>query len=312
MTKQKPLGIAVRQRLKGEKLIAQIISTASRAVNDFGLGWHELCRAMAARGIEPFSPLDIAADGRLQRFRVVGDGSGSRNGWLIVHADPTVAIFGSWRLGSTHTWTPERTAPCSPAEHRAMRERLRAAQAARDRERERDQEDAAERARVLWGRSGLALAMHPYLLKKAIRPHGARQLRGDLVLPLYDASGKLWSLQFITPDGAKRFLGGGRTRGCYLPIGGTPESTLLIAEGFATGATLFEATGWPVATAFNAGNLQPVAEALRRKYPGARVAICADNDSQTPGNPGITRATEAARAVGGLVIAPAFEVARHG
>lgn len=267
---------------------------------------------MGSHGIEPFSPLDVVADGCLQRFRVVGDKPGSRNGWLVVHADPTVAIFGSWRLGSSHIWTPKRDTPCSPAERAAVRERLRAAQAARDRERDRDQADAAERARVLLGRSALALAAHPYLLKKKIKPHGARMLRGDLVLPLRDTAGKLWSLQFIGPDGQKRFLAVGRTRGCYYPIGGAPVSTLLVCEGFATGGTLHEATGWPVAVAFNANNLEPVACALREKFPSVRAVVCADDDAATPGNPGLTRATAAARAVGGRVVYPNFGGVRHG
>ena len=293
-------------------MTSKILPAGTPPVNAFGDVLLQLRAVMCAHGVEPFAAVDLTPDGRLQRFRVAGDRPGTRNGWLVVHADPLVAVFGSWRSGSTHTWTPERAGHCSPAERRAMRERLRAAQASRDRERERDQEDAAERARVLWARSGLALSLHPYLVRKKIQPHGARQLRGDLVLPLYDTSGKLWSLQFITPEGEKRFLGGGRTKGCYFPIGSASRGTLLVAEGFATAASLHEATGWPVAVAFNAGNLQPVAVALRRKFPGVRVVICADDDVCTAGNPGVTRAAEAARAVGGLVIAPSFGEARHG
>ena len=44
-----------------------------------------------------------------------------------------------------------------------------------------------------------------------------------------------------------------------------------------------------------------LAQALRRKFPDAEILVCADNDTETPGNPGLTRAREAAAAVGGLI-----------
>ncbi len=74
-----------------------------------------------------------------------------------------------------------------------------------------------------------------------------------------DTDGKTWSMQTIAPDGAKRFTPGGRVRGCYYSIG-KPAGVLVVAEGFATGASIHEATGCAVAVAFNAGNLKAVAE----------------------------------------------------
>ncbi|MBL0168493.1 MAG: toprim domain-containing protein, partial [Propionivibrio sp.] len=75
---------------------------------------------------------------------------------------------------------------------------------------------------------------------------------------------------------------------------------------FATGASIHEATGYPVAVAFNAGNLEPVAKALRAKFPDLRLIVCADDDVGTAGNPGMTKATAAARAVGALLAVPDF------
>ena len=74
----------------------------------------------------------------------------------------------------------------------------------------------------------------------------------------------------------------------------------------ATAATIHEATGQPVAVCFDAGNLKPVAEALRAKFPDIKLIICADNDRFADGNPGVTKATAAAQAVGGLVVVPQF------
>ena len=89
---------------------------------------------------------------------------------------------------------------------------------------------------------------------------------------------------------------------------GNPEgaAALCIAEGFATGATIHEATGYPVAVAFNAGNLVPVAKAIRERFAELRLIVCADDDAAAEGNPGISKATEAAGSVGGLVAIPDF------
>ena len=104
---------------------------------------------------------------------------------------------------------------------------------------------------------------------------------------------------------------GGRIAGSYSPLGQLTD-VMLVCEGYATGATLHMATGYSVAVAFNCGNLTAVARALRSKFKTMRILVCADDDSQTPGNPGLTRAREAARSVRGAVIAPRFEGVRHG
>ena len=76
-----------------------------------------------------------------------------------------------------------------------------------------------------------------------------------------------------------------------------------MCEGFATGASIHECTGHAVAVAFNAGNLEAVAVALRNKYPTLKIILAADDD-QTPGNPGMTKATAAVQAAGGILAVP--------
>ena len=125
------------------------------------------------------------------------------------------------------------------------------------------------------------------------------------MVPLRDTSGALQNLQFINEDGAKRFLKGGRVRGCCFGMG-VPAGALFIVEGYATGATVHEATGHAVAVAFDAGNLPYVAIGLRAKYPDLRIVLCADNDTHSPGNPGLTKAIEAARRVNGWLAVPQF------
>jgi putative DNA primase/helicase len=126
-------------------------------------------------------------------------------------------------------------------------------------------------------------------------------------VPARDVPGTLWSLQTIAADGRKLWIPKSRTAGCYFAIGHLqPGARLLVCEGFATGATLHEATGDAVAVAFTAGNLLRVAQALREKYPEAALTIAADDDHATKGNPGLTLATKAARAVGALLAVPDF------
>ena len=68
--------------------------------------------------------------------------------------------------------------------------------------------------------------------------------------------------------------------GCYFAIGDPKGAAVLcIAEGFATGATIHEATRYPVAVAFNARNLDEVARALRVELPDVTLIICADDDA---------------------------------
>jgi putative DNA primase/helicase len=116
-------------------------------------------------------------------------------------------------------------------------------------------------------------------------------------------------LQTIATDGSKLFHPGGRVKGCYFSIG-KPAGRLIVCEGFATGASIHEATGEAVAVAFNAGNLGAVTMALHKKYPALAIVIAADDDHKTDGNPGLTSAKSAALAVGGFVVAPQVPAGR--
>ena len=130
-----------------------------------------------------------------------------------------------------------------------------------------------------------------------------------LLVPMRDTSGALHSLQTIAPDGSKRFMGGGRVRGCYHSVG-RADGAIVVCEGMATAHSVHAATGLAVAAAFSASNLVPVAQALRRKFPVLPIILAADDDHATEGNPGLTSAHAAALAVGGLVSIPSFPAGR--
>ena len=134
--------------------------------------------------------------------------------------------------------------------------------------------------------------------------------RGTVVVPLRDASGKLWALQAISGDGTKLFPRYGRKAGCFHVIAGDGvEPLVAIAEGYATAASVHMATDWTVVIAFDAGNLLAVGRAARQLYPSARLVFCADDDPEVPGNPGRCKAEAAAQELGAVAVFPKFEKA---
>jgi putative DNA primase/helicase len=255
--------------------------------------------AIARAGITP--PPSITADGRLHRFPANGKPR-DMAAWYVFHPDGLPAgAFGNWRDGTSETWHAQRGRELTAAERESHRQRV-AAMAQERRAAEEAARAAAARSAVAEWAAAEPATEHPYLSAKAIKPHGARVQGGRLVIPIHIGA-ELVSLQFIAADGQKRFLPDGRTRGGHYLIG-TPGDVLCIAEGFATAASVHEATGYSVVVAFNAGNLAPVAEAMRHRFPAARIILCADNDTETAGNPGLTKATAAAQAIRGCVASP--------
>jgi hypothetical protein len=124
-------------------------------------------------------------------------------------------------------------------------------------------------------------------------------------MPVRDAAGGLHSLQFIAADGAKRFLTGGRKKGCFYVIG-EPNGELHVVEGFATGATVLEDTGHAAAICFDGGNLPAAAKELRGKFSDLRFIVCTDDDIHRPNNPGLTHGREAAAILGASIAVPDF------
>lgn len=247
----------------------------------------------------------ITADGKLHRFTVQGDRAGSKNGWYILYGDGLPAgSFGSWKTGFKGTWCAKAENTLTTSEREEYRRRMDAARKAREAEEQARKTEAARNALAIWKASSPAPDNHPYLVKKRVRNHGLRLTKtNSLIIPMRDSYGILHSLQFIDGEGNKLFLSGGRKKGCYFAIG-IPLESLCIAEGYATAASIHESTGLPVAVAFDAGNLEPVARALRAKFPQIEITLCADNDEHTPGNPGLTKAREAAAACGALLAVP--------
>lgn len=259
--------------------------------------------AMREVGIEP--PEHIVADGTLHRFSSSGR-QGDDAGYYVFHGDGIPAgHFGDWRTGYSQDWRADTGQEYTPEQKREYAKRKKAIQEERAAEERNRKAQARQKAEDKWTNAQPEIGTHKYLLKKGVGAYGLKSDGLNLLVPMRDEQGTLHSIQSIGPGGDKKFLPGGRVKGCYYPIG-KPSGVLCIAEGFATAASIHKATGHAVAVAFNSSNLAPVAQALRKKLPEVELIICADDDAKTEGNPGITSATKAAKSVGGVVAIPDF------
>ena len=251
-------------------------------------------------------PREILADGQIHRFSSNGKTTDNA-GWYVIFTDGIPAgVFGCWRTGINIRWSSVNEAKLNQSQKLEFNKKIEEAKKLREQEEERNSAKARIRANQIWEQSTEAPATHPYLQSKKVQPHGLKLSRGKLVVPLYDQDHNLQSLQFIGPGGEKKFLGGGRVKACYYPVGGAPDKILYVAEGFATAATVQEATESSVAVAFNANNIKSVAKALHEKFPNLEMVICADDDHMTDRNPGITKAREAALEVKASIAVPNF------
>lgn len=156
----------------------------------------------------------------------------------------------------------------------------------------------------------------PYLEAKGLGVHAGifTDAKGTTLIPAYDVDGKLWTMQYVSPEGTKRFAKGGKKEACFHVVGGNEQlqsaPAIIVGEGYATAATIAEGVGFATVAAFDSGNLAAVAVALHERYPEKPIIIAGDDDLATlkkeGRNPGAEKAKEAARLVGGMAILPVF------
>ena len=281
---------------------------------------HSFAECLRSAGLEVEA---VQADGLLHRCGTT-DRPRRRDGAYKAFLDAPASLWWkNWRTGDEGTWTARPEKELTAAQRKALHERIRAIRAHNEAEQARRWQAAAKLAISIWNHASPVGDNHPYLQRKEVPAIGLRQTEdGRLIVPLLNQSGKIQSLQFILPDKPaegtdKFFLRGGKTSGGFFSIpakNGTKDGPLLIAEGYATGASLHLATGHAVLIAFNAGNLEAVARLARARYPDREILLCADTDCETvkpdgsPWNPGREAASSAAQAVGGkLALCPAHD-----
>jgi len=281
--------------------------------------------------------VDSLEVGKLRRCKVQGESE--KRGWYHLHEmrmdngnDLIVGSYGVWRGAVNNATKVEITKNELSAEQRdSLRKRLAEDKRLADAARKADADRAAAKASAAWKKC-TEDGDCEYLHRKGVAGHGVRYSpSGAMAIPMLDVSGKVHGLQIIRGRAPRKTLVAAATtqaagqgaprkllekefwpkglvkKGHFHLLGmAVGSAVILVAEGYATAASLFEATGLPVAVAFDAGNLAPVAAALHARYKTARLLICADDDAFSEGNPGVTCASAAAMEVGGAFVVPAF------
>lgn len=248
----------------------------------------------------------IYADGRLHRFNVTGDRKGARNGWYILYSDfPAVGIFGCWKRGIWQKWQQCKDACLTVSDLRTI-VHLRKSIQVRHAKVFQVELDARREAEEIWQSAKPATDRHNYLVNKVVKSHGLRYYRGALLIPVTDADGIFHGMQRIWPNGSKGFCKGTITSGHFFIVGERISATILICEGYSTGATLHELTDLTVIVSFGCHNLRPVAKVVQAAWPNSKIIICADDDHNVPGNPGMTAAVGVAATIGSKIAIPRF------
>lgn len=269
--------------------------------------------AMADAGV-PFSGHITPDAGKITRFTVDGDRKQAMTGWYVLYSDNVAAgEFGCWKRGVQSKWCAEKITELTSEQRQLMQRRAEETAKKRAEETAERNAQAAQIALMMWDAASPCEG-HPYLDRKGIKPHGVRVgkwvreigdreviIENALLVPVRDGK-KLVGLQGIFPDKNnglyrdKDYLPGAKKRGCFFVIG-KDTSTIVICEGYATGASIHQATGFAVVVAFDAGNLRPVAERIRSSFPQSTLVIAADNDRWTKEpmeNPGVHYGKQAA------------------
>lgn len=231
---------------------------------------------------------------------------------LVLYKDETYHCFGcgahgdviDFIAGTQHLSIGEAirflTGGQTPRLDDADRERRERETRHREAQQQRNQENATLEARARWQR---ALPVNgtgnAYLERKNVAPYGTRREGENLLVPIYGADGLIMSVQSIPPEAGEKklFHGGAPVTGGTFTLGDAEDGPIVIVEGFATGATVQAATGYLVIVGFSKGALERTAKIAAARYPGRPIIIGADAN-------GIDKAEQAARGVGGRVIAP--------
>lgn len=257
-----------------------------------------------SHGLEP--PENITP-GRWARGPGEGKRPSNRAAAYLMFPDGEGGVIWDYSTGLREVWQAKRSATYTRAEREAFARQVKLAKEYAAADLRARQANAANRAVAIWEAAKPVLSNFPYLTRKCIQPYNARIHAGTLALPIVDFSATLTSLQFIDRDGNKRMLSGGRKRGCFIPVSGdqASPSRVVVCEGWATGCTLAEdEPNSLILAAIDAGNLEPVAVGARKRWPDADLVIAGDDDRQTEGNPGRTKAIAAAKASGALLAFP--------
>jgi putative DNA primase/helicase len=297
----------------------------------------EFLAALQSRSLRLPDGEALEADGQWHRCDATNKVNGAKDGSYLLRIDGPrpFGVYRNWTDGKPHDhWHGDRTRALTEAEQREFEQWLEQARAEAAEQAVQEAEKARVKAQDVWAHARPAPPDHPYLIRKDIKPNGLRthrEWRRCLLAPIYDPTDG----QIVSDKRAKWYLRGGRVKGCCSTIDGSRDQ-IVVTEGWATGASIHEATGCCVAVALNCHNLKDIAVALRGainneqaafwsmlrrqqaaseadvvpvelpRLPDIKLVIAADDDWKNPDNPGLMHALSAAFAANALIAVPDF------
>ena len=279
----------------------------------------DLSRPAVGGGMHPIM------DGQKHRIAMDGNKSGKTTGMYQFFAQgyrgTPVGSLHDFKTGQTFNWSTSSQQKLT----RDERETLKAQAAARKAQKVIDihsqYEKTALQARYKMAQlepMSVAKVNTIYLEQKQLDPTKSLmtdpQTRTNTYIPFMDINHKVWGLQHIDAQGNKLFPKQSKTKECFHVVGGfealEKSPVILLAEGYATAATISKASGQPAVATFFADNLKPVAEQMQKRFPDKAIFVFADDDRKTEiakgFNPGVDKAQKAAEAVGGKAVLPVF------
>ena len=226
------------------------------------------------------------------------DKTNERSGWYVYNqldAD-FVCLYGNWRTALEQKFTSYNTNEMTVAQKRDLQVKVEEAQLRREEAKKTKQDEVALYVKDKFAKAG-EVKEHKYLTDKRVENHGLRLTStNNLMIPLHTIIkssdtgllvSRIRSLQYIFPDGTKKFASGGEVRGNIFLIGVEHHllptlETLVICEGYATGASIYEATGLPCAVVFSA-NFCLTATTRLRAITNSKFLLALDNDTSGVG-----------------------------
>ena len=259
---------------------------------------NQFANFLAEHGLEPDPKKGLVADGSIGRAYINVGGQRKLVGWYQLWLDQASPFgrLGDYRVSAdspTAVWKPENR------KRQAMTKAEKAEIAALQKQAEVKQQEkyskGAKKAQALWDKA-LPCEKHSYLEKKKVLSYGLKiDEHGNLIIPLYDKQLTIVGLQFIDNEGNKKFLTGSKKASSFFLLGREilkTSSIINYAEGYATAASIYADLSQPVVVAFDAYNLQPVAEVMFEFFADKKHVFIADNDDSKTGEKEATKACQ--------------------
>lgn len=277
---------------------------------------------------------DLILDGKFHRFKV-NRKDHKKSGWYLGFQNyaPSsgeqfhVVRYGNHQTNEEFQYQTDGS-KFTPQDRAEINAQMAAAKVKAQKKLEEHWETVSQELTEWWNGAESEEGVGEYLERKGLTSkYGAKLVDGTLYIPMQDVHGRLWSMQKIErakyPNERgeytmfKGFAPGGKIQECFFVIGDldSDDSAIRIVEGFATGASVYEAVQQPVVVAFNTSLLPGVADVIRRRFPEREIIICGDDDRWNTRvvdgetvlyNAGRSVAETTAERIGGVAVFPKF------